>query len=116
LIKKAAVIRRRSGVEKFEIDLRRAPFRLAPRPVPLTALIFVSAAMAGAAPTLRPVPWDVVTRRLAATQRYAAGQPGWREFLRAAKQLPAFELRRGRHAAQSAEAVKQLLTAERLRL
>jgi hypothetical protein len=94
------VIRRRSGVRKLEIDLRQGAFRLAPAPLPLRALVFLSAAPASGAALLRPLTGAVAAARLARGQRYAAGQPGWRAFVRGARELPAFELRRAPPAAQ----------------
>ena len=45
---------------------------------------------------------------LAHEQAYAANQPPWASFIRAAKGLPFFELRRGRHPSESAAAHEQL--------
>jgi hypothetical protein len=105
---RAPVIRRRSGVRKLEIDLRAGGFRLAPSPLPLRALVFLSAAPPGRGPTLRPLKRADVAARLVRGQRYAAGQPGWEDFLHAARRVPAFELRRVAPAAQ-VSAVKSLL-------
>lgn len=106
---RSPVIRRRSGVEKLEIDLRRARFRLAPRPVQLVGVVELSPqeAAAGASPTV--LPSRELLGRLQASQPYAAGLQGWRVFSRAIRRLPAFELRRGRHPAQTAAALGQLL-------
>lgn len=91
----APVIRRRSGVEKLEIDLRVPSYRLARPPLPLAALVFLSRAPAGGGPLLRRLDAPAAARRLSQGQRYAAQQPRWREFLAAARALPALELRRG---------------------
>ena len=58
---------------------------------------------------LRPRQRRTVLARLAATQRYAAQQPGWPEFLRRTEALPAYELRRGAHPRASLEALRELL-------
>ena len=102
------VIRRRSGVRKLEIDLRDAGFRLAAAPLPLRALVFLSAAPAPGARLLKPLAGGLAAARLQRGQRYAAGQPHWREFLRAARGVPAFELGRAPPAAQ-ADALEALL-------
>ena len=109
LVARAPTIRRRSGVEKLEVDLRRLPYRLAPAPLRLRSLVFISPKRAGKDTLLAPVPARRVLQRLAASQRYAAHQPGWQEFLRQAHRLPAFELSRGDHPQEAVEALQQLL-------
>src|SRR6202041_3584580 len=42
MIRKSPIIRRRSGVEKFEVDLRRTDFRLAPSPLKVAGIVFIS--------------------------------------------------------------------------
>jgi hypothetical protein len=108
-IARSSTIRRRSGVEKLEIDLRRPQFRLASSPVRICGLVFVSPKPAGARALLVPVPQARLIQRLEASQRYAAHQPGWTAFVRQMHRLPAFELRRGRHPRQAVEALKELL-------
>jgi energy-coupling factor transporter ATP-binding protein EcfA2 len=108
-ISKSPIIRRRSGVEKLEIDLRRAGLRLARAPLRISAIVFVTAKRATRHRLLAPVRETDLVRRLAASQRYAAGQPGWRSFTRQVRRLPAYELRRGRHPAEAVEALRQLL-------
>ena len=105
-----SVIRRRSGVEKLEIDLRRPQYRLARRPLRISAVVFLSS-KTGAAPLLAPLRRGTLTRQLASTQRYAANQPGWSAFTRQLSRLPAFELSRGRHPLQTVEALERLLPA-----
>ena len=104
----APVIRRRSGVRKLEIDLRNGGLRLAAAPLPLRALVFLSAAPASGAALLKPLAGADAAARLARGQRYAAGQSGWREFLRTARGVRAFELRRAAPSAQ-AGALRSLL-------
>jgi hypothetical protein len=113
VLRKSPVIRRRSGVEKLEIDLRRPQYRLAPAPLRIRALVFVSPKPAGARALLAPVPQTRLIQRLAASQRYAAHQPGWTAFTRQVNRLPAFELRRGHHPRQAVEALKELLASTR---
>jgi hypothetical protein len=108
-IRKSAVIRRRSGVEKFEIDLRRPQYRLAPEPQRISALVFVSPKSAGKRPLISSLRGDAILERLASDQRYAASQPGWKSFARQASGLPAFELRRGNHPLRAVEALRELL-------
>jgi hypothetical protein len=109
VIRKSPVIRRRSGVEKFEIDLRRPQYRLAPAPQRIRAVVFISAKSAGNRPLLSPLRGAAVAELLASDQRYAASQPGWSAFASRAARLPAFELRRGQHPRQAVEALRGLL-------
>lgn len=111
----AGTIRRRSGVRKLEIDLRRSRQRLAAAPLRIRAVVFLAATPAGARPLLRPLSKSDLLRRLTAAQRYAAQQPGWRQFAERASALPAFELRRGADPHAGVEALRALLRAARQR-
>jgi len=108
-IRSSSIIRRRSGVEKLEIDLRSAGHRLARAPLKISAIVFVTAKRATGQRLVAPVSEADLVRRLAASQRYAAGQPGWSSFTRQVRRLPAYELRRGRHPAEAVEALRQVL-------
>jgi hypothetical protein len=109
LIRKTSIIRRRSGVEKFEIDLRRPRYRLASAPLRISAVVFVSPRTVNARALLVPMREAQLVRQLAAGQRYAAHQPGWGTFSRQISQLPAFVLNRGRHPLQAVEALEKIL-------
>jgi hypothetical protein len=108
-LRRSPVIRRRSGVEKFEIDLRRPQYRLAAAPLRIGAVVFLSPRRAGARALLAPMRKAQLTEKLAASQRYAAKQPGWSVFIQRVCRLPAFELSRGHHPLQAVEALKALL-------
>jgi len=110
-IRTAPVIRRRSGVSKFEVDLRRRPYRLAPGPQRIHALVFLSASSAAGGPMLRPLTRTQMVSRLAAAQAYAVGQPGWKQFCDQLARIDSFELRRGRHPSQTVDALDRLLRA-----
>jgi hypothetical protein len=103
------VIHRRSGVRKYELDLRLASYRLARSALQITALVFLSARGAGAGPLLKVLPRSEVLSRLTAAQAYAANQPGWGSFSGNMSRLPAYELRRGTHPIDSVEALRSLL-------
>ncbi|WP_233202422.1 hypothetical protein [Dyella sp. AD56] len=108
-ISSSPTIRRRSGVEKFEIDLRDGPARLA-APLALAGIVFV--ASPGPATTtaqLRPVGRECVAARLAAEQPYAASQQGWVAFMHEVARLSTFELIRGHHPLESVRMLRQLL-------
>jgi hypothetical protein len=109
VIRESPVISRRSGVRKFEVDLRRGSYRLAAAPVQLGAVIFLSTASAAGGALLRPLSRAQTLQRLAVEQPYAANQPGWAGFCRKVIQLGAFELRRGRHPYEAVTALRNFL-------
>jgi hypothetical protein len=110
-IQAAPVIRRRSGVEKYELDLRAGWARLAAAPLRLEHLVFTSPEPAVDGELLRPLDADEVLRRLHLSQPYAAGQPGWAFFVDGCARLAGWELRRGSHPRAGALALKGLFTA-----
>jgi hypothetical protein len=111
LLRSSAIIRRRSGVRKLEIDLRRPAYRLAAAPLRIRAVLFLSAQRASADRLLVPLGRTAALGRLAAHQRYAASQPGWSAFRKRVSALPAYELRRGAHPQESVEVLRGLLRA-----
>jgi energy-coupling factor transporter ATP-binding protein EcfA2 len=110
LLRRTSLIRRRSGVAKLEIDLRREPYRLAAAPLGIHAVVFLSSRRATGAP-LTPLPRSTALGRLAAQQRYASQQPGWSVFRRQLARLPAYELHRAGHPREAVKALRALLTA-----
>ena len=108
-IRKSPVIRRRSGVKKFEVDLRRDPFRLARSPLRIVGILFLSSQGAGARPLLKSLPKSALLANLAITQAYGASQAQWRTFVRNISHLDAFELRRGRHPLEAVGVLRSLL-------
>jgi hypothetical protein len=106
----APVIRRRSGVEKFEIDLRTSLGRLAESPMTLKGAVFLSAQSAdGSGAALNKLSTDKALARLDADQPYAAGQPGWQVFTQRMVEAGVYELRRGKHPQASVDALLPLL-------
>ncbi len=110
-MRNSPVIRRRSGVQKYEVDLRRSGYRLARGPLKIASVVFLSAAAARGRELLRPLDGSEMRARLAEAQAYAAGQPRWREFCARLERSATFELRRGRHPAESVDALRGLLEA-----
>lgn len=111
-IGQAPVIRRRSGVEKFEADLRKAPGRLAAGPLQVVGAVFVCReAAAESDALLRAMPADVAAARLCADQPYASTQPGWDRFTQQLLRLGVYEMRRGHHPRAAVDALQQLLGA-----
>jgi hypothetical protein len=109
LIRRAPVIKRRSGVEKFELDLRQPEFRLAPRPLEIVASVFMSAESAGARPLAAALRRTDLLARLPAAQPYAAHQAGWPRFRHRIASLPAYEVRRGAHPTDTVGALEKIL-------
>lgn len=110
-IRDSPVITRRSGVKKFEVDLRVGGHRLAASPLKLVAAVFLSAKNARGGRLLNPLSRAELLAKLTATQVYAAQQPHWAAFCRKTAGLGAFELRRGRHPREAVEALGELLGA-----
>ncbi|WP_368564788.1 serine kinase [Pseudoxanthomonas sp. UTMC 1351] len=109
-IASSPTIRRRSGVKKFEVDIRHGRGRLASAPLGLTGAIFISAESArDGAPLLERLSEQETAACLAADQPYAAGQPGWHLFVQRLMQVGVHRLRRGRTPESSLSAVLQLL-------
>lgn len=109
-IEQAPVIRRRSGVEKFEADLRPARGRLAQAPLALVGAVFVSNQWADDPEVLLSrVPEAEIVDLLSADQPYAAGRPGWDHFARKLLKEGVHLLRRGRHPQASVDALLGLL-------
>lgn len=109
-IARAPVIRRRSGVEKFELDLRQGYGRPAASPLALTGAVFVSDRTSGRADALlTPLRAREAGRLLQAEQPYASGQPGWHRFKREIVERGIHQLRRGHHPRDSVDAIRRLL-------
>jgi hypothetical protein len=108
-VRRSPVIRRRSGVKKFELDLRRGAYRLAASALQIGAVVFLSPKSAGTGPLLRPLSKSMLLAKLAKTQAYAVNQPEWPIFKRRVCRLDAFELRRGLHPVEAVEALRALL-------
>ncbi|WP_439653815.1 MULTISPECIES: serine kinase [unclassified Rhodanobacter] len=103
-------IRRRSGVEKFEADLRQSPGQLAATPLALAGAVFVSAEAADDADALlSPLRTGDVAARLRTDQPYASTQPGWDRFEQQLIRRGVHELRRGRHPRDAVAALHALL-------
>ena len=113
-VRGAEVIRRRSGVSKFEVDLRSSTWSTAPGPLRLRAAIVLNPRRARHGPLLRPLSAQRLLARLRLEQPYAARQSRWQSFCRRIAALPAFEMRRGATPADSATALRELFDAARL--
>ena len=109
LIRKSPIIRRRSGVEKFEVDLRRGKFHLAKAPLKIVGVAFLSSRSAGKGPLLRPLSKADTLARLKREQAYGAGLPQWDGFSRNLLRLGGVEILRGSSPATSVELLRSLL-------
>jgi hypothetical protein len=108
-IRKSPVIRRRTGVSKYEIDLRRGEHALAERPLRIVAIVFLSARPAAGRPLLKRLLPAQALPMLVREQAYAANQPPWALFTRSVTRVPFFELRRGHHPSESVAALRELM-------
>jgi hypothetical protein len=108
-VRRAPLIRRRSGVAKREVDLRRLGCRLCSAPVPLAGIVFLGQPLASGEARLRALSPRQTQRRFEALQAYATRLPRWPAFRRRLKSLPGFELQRGSHPDQSVVALTHLL-------
>lgn len=108
-IRESPVIRRRSGVAKYEVDLRAGAFRLALAPLSISSLVFLSRRTARPGALLKPVTPGQAIERLTREQVYAARQPTWGALTKNLRGVPAFELRRGRHPDEAVAAMRSLL-------
>ena len=109
-IAQSPTIRRRSGAQKFEADLRVGPAALAASPLTLSSVVFVSTQMADDPDQLLvPISREATAARLRADQAYAAGHLAWPHFEERVLRLTNYELRRGNHPRASAEALRRLL-------
>lgn len=109
-IERSPVIRRRSGVAKYEADLRERPGFSAQAPLHLAAAVFVSSESAGGQDDLlESVPWECVSTMLSADQAYAAGHAGWDRFVQRITRAGVYRLRRGLHPRDGIRALDRLL-------
>jgi hypothetical protein len=108
-IRKSPVIVRRSGVRKYEIDLRGGEYRLAERPLQLSAVVFLSAQRAVGGQLLKRLSRAEALPRLLEEQAYAASQPPWTSFTRNVARLPFFELRRGQHPSEAVAVLREII-------
>ena len=109
LIRKSPTIERRSGVKKFEVDLRRPGFRLANRPLKIIGVAFLSSRPGGTGPNVRRLSTADTLDRLKREQAYGAGLPQWRAFSRNLLRLGGVEILRGPHPSTGVDALRTLL-------
>jgi len=101
------LITRRSGVRKFEVDLRTSKLGLARKPVRLVAVALLSPARAKDGRLLRRVSGAKALAELERGQPYAAGQRGWAQFRERIAMLDVFELRRGASPGDAVTALRE---------
>jgi hypothetical protein len=112
-IRKAPVIQRRSGAKKYEVNLRHGSFHLAASSVATVAVVFLSLQRGVPGRLLEPLGKSDLLSRLSQAQAYAANQPHWGLFERAAAHRRAFVLRRGAHPRDSVEALAAIVDSTR---
>jgi len=109
------VIRRRSGVEKYELDLRQSGGLLAAAPLKLAAIVLLSPETAEDGPLLRALETSSALARIRASQPYAVRLDNWPGFERICTELPFVELRRGRHPREGVAELRRLLAPSEMR-
>ena len=109
LIRESPIIQRRSGVKKFEFDLRRKAFKLAQRPLKIIGVVFLSPRSGGTGPLIRRLSAADTLTRLKREQGYGASLPQWQAFSRALLELGGFEILRGTRPTTSVELLRSLL-------
>jgi hypothetical protein len=109
IISASPVIQRRSGIEKFEVDLRCQEFRLAQAPLKIIGVAFLSPQSGGPGPLLKPLSSSETLARLEREQAYGESLPQWHSFRRNILRLGGFEMLRGPHPAAGAQALRSLL-------
>ncbi len=109
-IRNSPVIRRRSGARKFEVDLRHKRYRTARAPMKIIGAVFLSPQGAGGYPELTRLSESALRAGLSDSQAYCRALPQWRPFSKKLARLEAFELRRGRHPADTADVLRSLLS------
>lgn len=107
-IRASPTIRRRSGVRKAEIDVRKSPLRAAQRTPRIVATVIVTTRQGRDGAELKRLDAPEFASRLARDQPYAAKQKGWSAFVAAARG-GAYELRRGAHPGDSVRLLHALL-------
>jgi energy-coupling factor transporter ATP-binding protein EcfA2 len=108
-IRKSPMIRRRSGVEKYEVDVRGLGGRVASSALRIEGIVFLSTRSRGRGAALVPLPRRTLLRRLTAAQPYPAQLPSWKIFVKHLSAVRAFELRRGQHPTEAAVALRLML-------
>jgi hypothetical protein len=109
VIRRSPIIRRRSGVEKFEVDIRRKRFRIAEAPLQIVGIVFLSTRHAGSGSLLSRLSRTATLKKLVEAQPYATRQPQWRNFRDKILRLKSVELLRGTHPRESVDALRSLL-------
>lgn len=107
-VRTSAVIERRSGVRKYEVDVRGGNFAIAKRPLEVAGVIFLTR-RSQRTHLLTPLSHAEGMRRLVSQQGYAAGLESWKPFADRLRNVPKFELARPRHPADGARALSHLL-------
>jgi hypothetical protein len=109
IIGRSPIIQRRSGVEKFEVNLRSKEFQLAKAPLKIVGVAFLSPQSAGTGPLLRKLSSSETLARLKHEQAYGASLPQWGPFKQKLLRLGGFEILRGTHPSASVETLRSLL-------
>ena len=108
-IQRSPQIRRRSGVQKYQTNLREVPGEIARVPLQLAAIVMLSRRTVKRQPALKLLPPKTFLTRLRREQPYAAGMANWQEFEARIANRPVYELRRPQHPDIAVRALQALL-------
>ena len=102
-------IRRRSGVVKYQLNLREMRSRIPRSPLKLAATVFLSRRSTRRQSALKPLNQETFLRRLRREQPYASGMSNWGDFERRIARRPAYELLRTEHPDIAVRELRALL-------
>ncbi|MGI9234254.1 MAG: serine kinase [Woeseiaceae bacterium] len=102
-------IRRRSGVQKYQANLRELHGKIARGPLQLAAMVMLSRRSVTKQPALKPVSRKTFLVKLRREQPYATGMSNWEEFERRIADVRTYELRRTQHPDSAVRELQALL-------
>jgi len=108
-IERSPIITRRSGVQKYALDLRKATGRIARTPLTLVGTVFLSRRRASRANALTRLDNDDFLERLNREQAYAIQQSNWPVFKRKVVSKPCYELRQVVRPQESIDLLESIL-------
>lgn len=109
-IESSTQIRRRSGVQKYQVNLREMQGKFARAPLQLTATVMLSRRKVTVQPALKRLSRELFVSRLRREQPYAMSNSNWMEFEDSIAKLPAYELRRTVHPDIAIRELRALLS------
>lgn len=109
-IRRSPRIQRRSGVRKYQADLRTLSTNIPSAPLKLAATVILTRRTAGQKAALHPLSRKKFLTKLRREQPYATGMPNWLGFEERLTKLPYYELRRTDHPDAAIKELRKLLS------